>query len=519
MPATQLRESYTCEGQFQTKLDGNKMIVAGRFSKADVRNGNGRIYRKSMWEHLLKRPDIQSALKERRMVGELGHPDKIETTPINISHIVTVLDLKPDGEVYGEAEILDTPSGQILKTLYKAGVKMGISSRGYLPEGSNLYPEGQDLIVPDDYELVTFDFVIDPSSQGACPTIKESEVKQLNAILTESRNKINSDVATYIEGLSVSDNKSQRLSEEKESTPKDSFKLLRESYKQTESKEVEKIKKEAKASMEKTRKYEAKLESIIEDLKQRYLVSEQIITDLVAERKAADDVLQGLTKRYLTAEQVIKEFRDYSLKLEETLADVVKLQQTSEAVIADLRDRYTLSESVIEELRDRYLVSEGVITDLRDRYTLSESVIEELRTKVKETNGVTEGLKESTSKQVSSYEERCKAYEDTIAELTKQLKESLKKPEKKPVPAEYFEDISIKYGITVQEAKKIFKNLGCKKSAFEFHLTERKRLATNRYSEFPYMADGSTSRNIYEVTEGKADTEEARIARLVEKGF
>lgn len=270
--------------------------------------------------------------------------------------------------------------------------------------------------------------------------------------------------------------------------------------------------------MDKTRKYEAKLESIIEDLKQRYLVAEGIITDLISERKAADEVLQGLTKRYLTAEQVIKEFRDYSLKLEETLADVVKLQQTSEAVIADLRDRYTLSESVIEDLRDRYIVSEGVISDLRDRYTLSESVIAELRDKVKKSKGVNEGVEE-TSKQLSTLEKRCSAYEETIAELTKQLKESTQKPEKKPVPAEYFEDISVKYGITVQEAKKIFKNLGCKKSAFEFHLTERKRLANNRYSEFPYMVDGSTSNNVYEVTEGKADTEEARIARLVEKGF
>ena len=401
---------------------------------------------------------------------------------------------------------------------------MGISSRGYLPEGSNLFPEGQDLVVPDDYELVTFDFVIDPSSQGACPTIKESQKKTLNNILTESRSKINSDVAQYIEGLSISDNKSQ-----------DSLKLLRESNKQLKSEsqaaskkayeEVEKIKKEGKASMDKAKNYEAKLESIIEDLKQRYIVAEGIIADLVDERKVADDVLKGITKRYLTAEQVIKEFRDYSLKLEDTLSEVVKLQQTSESVIADLRDRYTLSESVIADLRDRYLLSESIIEELKDRYTLSESKVADLQAKVEESEDTSKKVEESkkavenAALKESKLQDQCEAYEAVISELTSQLKEAQKKPQKKEVPAEYFDEISIKYGITVQEAKRLFKNLGCKKSAFEFHLNERKRLATSSYAEFPYMVEGSISNNIYEIAEGKKDTEEDKIARLVEKGF
>ena len=204
MAVQELRESAAFENTTHKVNDSGKYIVAGQFSKADLRNENGRVYRKSMWENVLQRPYIKDALAKRKMLGELGHPDKIETTPLNVSHIVTALELRPDGEIYGEAEILDTPSGKVLKTLYEAGVTMGISSRGYLPEGSNLYAEGEDLIVPDDYELITFDFVIDPSSQGAEPVkVSESTKAKLTNILTESRDKLNSDMISYIEGLNV----------------------------------------------------------------------------------------------------------------------------------------------------------------------------------------------------------------------------------------------------------------------------------------------------------------------------
>lgn len=509
MAMQELRESCFNESKVITKE--GKFIVAGSFSKANVRNGNGRVYKTHLWQKLLSRPDIKAAIAERRMLGELGHPDRIETTPTNVSHIITKLELQPDGNIYGEAEILDTPSGKILKTLYEAGVKMGISSRGFLPEGSNLYPEGKDLVVPDDFELVTFDFVIDPSSPGANPTVKESVKTNLAAILTEGREKVNSEIANFIDGLNV-------LNED--TNTKRGMKLLSEAQ-PSRAPQTKIQEKEDSQNMAENKVYAEKLEAIISDLTERYLTAESIIKDLLDERVAAEDILKDVSKRYITSEAVIKELRSYALKLESTLADVVSVQKVSEEVIADLRERYTLSEQVIAELRDRYTLSEEVIASLRDRNSLSEGVIAQLRDKVNEgqqteSNEVSEGV-------ISNLKNRLQVSEDVIAELTNQVKEAQASkeqaaPARIPVPADYFEGIAAKYKISVSEAKSTFKKLGCKKKAFEFHLEERKKLISNHYGEYPYMIDRAPGIDVYEskTTNMSAEAKEKeRIARIV----
>ena len=576
----ELRESSSFE-KSSHRTEGGKFIVAGQFSKADLRNENGRVYRKSMWENVLRRPYIVDALQKRKMLGELGHPDKIETTPLNVSHIVTKLELRPDGEVYGEAEILDTPSGKVLKTLYEAGVTMGISSRGYLPEGSNLYAEGEDLIVPDDYELVTFDFVIDPSSQGACPTVQESVKEKLNVILTESRDKINPDMAKYIEGL----NTEQPLMESKV-TPKNESEIT--SFNNEDDKLIEGSIKEGNDSME-TSVYTDKLESVIGELKGRYLTAESVIKEFVKERELADQTLKGVSDRYLTAEKACEGLRDYALKLEGAMNEVVALYNTSESVIANLRDRYNLSEQVIQNLTSRYTLSEqiikelvngqhmmeAIIENLRDRYTLSEACIKEfnlryltaesviselvarntlseqiiaglrdrlqaarksnvsLKKRLGEMSGNTANadveIKESEDKaELDQLREKCQVQEEVIDGLAAQIKESKEtevKPEVKkvPVPASYFESISKKYGISVEECKATFVALGSRKSAFEFHLEDVKKKMQNNYAEFPYM---NTGRVATQVTESTDDVLESvigspmdRLSRLVESAF
>ena len=567
--AEQLMEATSFENTSHKINDKGKFIVAGQFSKADKRNENGRVYRRSMWENVLSRPQIIDALKKRKMLGELGHPDKIETTPLNVSHIVTKLELRPDGEIYGEAEILDTPSGKVLRTLYEAGVQMGISSRGYLPEGSNLYAEGEDLIVPDDYELITFDFVIDPSSQGAEPTVQESVKEKLNVILTESRDKLNSDMVSYIEGLNV-------IKESKDN----SGKILSESFNKTTDNLINK-KREVKTSMD---KYTDKLESVVGELKDRYLTAESVIKDFVEERKNADAMLKGVTDRYLTAEQAITGLRDYSLKLEETVDEVVSLYRTSEQAIAELRDRCNVSQSVIEDLRNRYTLSESVIKELaksfrvaesivntlRDRYTLSESVIKEFAGRytiaeaaLKEmvarnalTEAVIVGLKDRleaarkanislkrqlentadsnisdtgvsesnvSNDELTKLQEKCQEQENEINALKEQLnsKKALteskqEEPKKVPVPNSYFEDCANKYGISVQECKKVFKSMGCRKTAFEFHLNEMKRVARNNYSEFPYM---TSTQITHQLAESRKRTDVDRLSDVVASMF
>ena len=105
---------------------------------------------------------VQKAIKERRSLGELDHPDDSVINLKNTSHLVTKMWW--DGEnVMGKIEVLNTPSGGILKALVKSGVKLGISSRGM---GSVKQEKGK-TIVEDDYQLICFDMVSEPSTKDA----------------------------------------------------------------------------------------------------------------------------------------------------------------------------------------------------------------------------------------------------------------------------------------------------------------------------------------------------------------
>ena len=139
------------------------MKIGGIFQRADTPNQNNRIYEKKLLLRELTRLD--EAIHERRLMGELDHPSHDAIRLQNVSHLVTKLHMSGN-EMLGEAEILNTPAGQVAQALIKGGVKLGISSRGMgsLSEG----PRGV-AYVNDDFKLVTFDLVADPSTKGAFP--------------------------------------------------------------------------------------------------------------------------------------------------------------------------------------------------------------------------------------------------------------------------------------------------------------------------------------------------------------
>ncbi len=155
-----LREFYElCEGGFCADLlteDEKRLvkegvvILTGVMQKADHLNGNGRIYP----ENILRREvhNYEKLVEDRRALGELDHPDDSVINLKNASHIVTKV-WWDGNNVMGKVRVLDTPSGNILKSLVKSGVKLGISSRGL---GSTRKQEGK-TIVEDDFQLICFD--------------------------------------------------------------------------------------------------------------------------------------------------------------------------------------------------------------------------------------------------------------------------------------------------------------------------------------------------------------------------
>ena len=136
------------------------MYLTGRIQTADKKNGNGRKYP----ENVLKREmqNYMNVVKDNRACGELDHPDDSVINLKNVSHMVT--DCWWEGkDVMGKIKVLDTPSGRILKDLIYAGVKLGISSRGL---GSVKESMGE-TIVEDDFQLICFDIVSEPSTPNA----------------------------------------------------------------------------------------------------------------------------------------------------------------------------------------------------------------------------------------------------------------------------------------------------------------------------------------------------------------
>jgi len=153
----------------QEGAEGKTMRVRGVFQRAGEANSNGRIYPNTVLEGQLGK--LQPLIEGRRLCGELDHPTNDTVKLSNASHLITKLEMKGN-EVIGEAEILNTPAGLTAKALINGGVKIGISSRGMgtLSESS----DGKK-IVNEDFNLITFDLVADPSTRGAYPELSESK--------------------------------------------------------------------------------------------------------------------------------------------------------------------------------------------------------------------------------------------------------------------------------------------------------------------------------------------------------
>jgi hypothetical protein len=174
-----LREFYElCEGgvcqdlltEAEKKFVRNGgMMLTGKLQESDVQNGNGRVYPRNIMEREVKR--YADIVEDNRALGELDHPDSSIINLANVSHMIT--EVWMDGPaVMGKAKVLNTPSGQILRALVESGVKIGISSRGM---GSVTERMGK-TIVEDDFQLICFDIVSEPSTPNAFMALSENKL-------------------------------------------------------------------------------------------------------------------------------------------------------------------------------------------------------------------------------------------------------------------------------------------------------------------------------------------------------
>jgi hypothetical protein len=142
------------------KKDG-KYMLSGILQKADVLNQNGRIYPRDVLAREVE--NYQKFIRENRALGELDHPQESVIELKNVSHIIREAYMDQDGVVRGSLEVLSTPAGNILKQLVDGGVTIGISSRGV----GSTKNEGGRAIVQEDFQLICWDIVSEPSTPNA----------------------------------------------------------------------------------------------------------------------------------------------------------------------------------------------------------------------------------------------------------------------------------------------------------------------------------------------------------------
>ena len=154
--------------------NNGRLIVAGVLQRADAFNQNGRNYPRAVLERESEK--YMTLVKEHRALGELDHPDSSVVNLQNTSHNIISMWWNGD-DLMGKIEILGTPAGNILKELFRANIRLGISSRGL----GSVKELGEGKVeVANDFELLSFDFVSNPSTQGAfLHPVNESKMRQV----------------------------------------------------------------------------------------------------------------------------------------------------------------------------------------------------------------------------------------------------------------------------------------------------------------------------------------------------
>lgn len=143
------------------EANGGKLVLSGVIQRADTPNQNKRIYPRRLLQREMD--NFMKAVRENRAMGELDHPETSTVSLEKVSHVIREAWWEGNA-VMGKVEVLPTPMGKILEALIESGVTVGISSRGV---GSTSKNEGGHDLVQDDFTLVCFDMVAEPSTPGA----------------------------------------------------------------------------------------------------------------------------------------------------------------------------------------------------------------------------------------------------------------------------------------------------------------------------------------------------------------
>jgi hypothetical protein len=177
-----------------SKLGDGMMRIKGKLQEANKKNGNGRVYPLNTLKEQINKY-MNGPMASRTSTGELDHPESSIINLSNVSHLITKIWWEGN-DVMGELTLLNTPSGKIAQEIIKAGIPLGISSRGM----GSVKQIGETVEVQDDFELVAWDLVSVPSTPGAYmqPVGKLGTMNESKQYIAKDYSKVNSLITEII---------------------------------------------------------------------------------------------------------------------------------------------------------------------------------------------------------------------------------------------------------------------------------------------------------------------------------
>ena len=177
-------QDFLTEQEKRMVNEDGAVFLTGIIQCAEQKNGNGRIYPEGVLRREMQ--NYQKIINENRALGELDHPEDSVINLRNVSHMVTKC-WWDGNQVMGKIRALDTPAGNILKSLATSGVSLGISSRGM----GSVQESQQGTIVEDDFQLICFDIVSEPSTTNAYLNLSENQQREIQNKAWTKADRIN----------------------------------------------------------------------------------------------------------------------------------------------------------------------------------------------------------------------------------------------------------------------------------------------------------------------------------------
>lgn len=424
-----------------------------------TRNG-GRIYPRELWiNRVLNSEEVAESLNTLTLFGEVDHPqdDRVETLAYNAAISIYKLEDRPREQIiYGEAYILDTPSGRIVKSILDTGAQLGVSSRGL---GEETVQNGELVINPETYDFITFDVVVTPANIKARVSLLESKQKSnlLESIKKEINNVTTLSQLSQIKEVVHNVHLDEVLTKELENKQSDLKKQpIKESIKKVNKEIAYQLIKET--LLKRTKQVEnfktintKQLKENQEVLDKLLQISKKVESKFKAENTKLQENLEQLqtqvNKLVETRKQQINEINKLNIKTKMQENQIIQLQQTktkivenSELNIKELQEKIqTLTENLAQ--RDKQITEkdkqlkekDNQITSqskelLENKSNLSKIVLsnqtsaKELQTKVTKLNESKTSLQESLIQREQEIAELKKTIED-LEETNRNLKD------------------------------------------------------------------------------------------------